>query len=91
MKKEWPYRFPRNMQAKRNAMRDQADKCMEEADEVRRAMDDGESQLRIAEESWDCIQACEGVLRKLPRKVVVTALAKTKIKCWRRGDYRGRP
>lgn len=87
MKKECPYRFPNNMQAERNTMRDQADKCIEEAEEVVCAIEEGESPLRIAEEAWDCIQACEGVLRKLPRNVVVSALAKTKVKCWRRGDY----
>lgn len=87
MRPEWPYRFPPNRRAEASTLREQALKCAEEAGEVLQAVDGGEPAARVAEEAWDCIQACEGVLRKLPRKVVVLALAKTKVKCWRRGDY----
>lgn len=87
MRPEWPYRFPPNRRAEASTLCEQALKCAEEAGEVLQAVDDEEPESRVAEEAWDCIQACEGVLRKLPKMVVVLALAKTKVKCWRRGDY----
>lgn len=81
------YRFPENERAKRQGVHGQAMKCREEAQEVVQAVEDGEPSCRVLEEAWDCIQACEGVLRKFPAIQVAKSLAMVKIKSLRRGDY----
>lgn len=81
------YRFPPNRKARAASLREQSCKAMEEADEIRRAIEDGESDSRILEEVWDCIHACEGILRKFDEDAVLSALVSTISKCERRGDY----
>lgn len=81
------YRFPENSRARSQTARGQAAKCIEEAGEVLSAVEDGEPAPRVMEEAWDCIQACEGVLRRYPAMQVAKSLAMVKIKSLRRGDY----
>lgn len=81
------YRFPENSRARSQTARGQAAKCIEEAGEVLSAIEDGEPASRVMEEAWDCIQACEGVLRRYPAMQVAKSLAMVKIKSLRRGDY----
>ena len=86
MKESPRWRFPKNMKAARNSEVRQAVKCREEASELFDAVCCDENALHVCEEAWDCIQACEGILRKHPY-VSAVAHARTVIKCWRRGDY----
>lgn len=86
MKESPRWRFPKNAKAARNSEVRQAVKCREEASELFEAVCCDESAMRVCEEAWDCIQACEGILRKHPY-VSAVAHARTVIKCWRRGDY----
>lgn len=86
MKESPRWRFPKNAKAARNSEVRQAVKCREEASELFDAVCCDESAMRVCEEAWDCIQACEGILRKHPY-VSAIAHARTVIKCWRRGDY----
>lgn len=81
------YRFSKNLRASKNDVGEQSLKCLEEAREVVQAVDDEEPACRVMEEAWDCIQACEGVLRKFPAMQVAKSLAMVKIKSLRRGDY----
>ena len=86
MKESPRWRFPKNVKAYRSTEAAQATKIVEEAGEVFSAVRYGNSALHVCEEAWDCIQACEGILRKHPY-VSAVAHARTVIKCWRRGDY----
>lgn len=81
------YRFPKNSRASMNDVGDQSLKCLEEAREVVQAVNDEEPACRVMEEAWDCIQACEGVLRKFPALSVAKSFVMVKIKSARRGDY----
>ena len=88
MKDSPRWRFPLNRKAVQSSEIRQADKCFEEASEVFSAAAHDEGALRVCEEAWDCIQACEGLLRKHPY-VSAIAHARVAIKCMRRGDYVG--
>lgn len=88
MKDSPRWRFPLNRKAAQNSEIRQADKCLEEAHEVFSAAVNNEGTMRLCEEAWDCIQACEGLLRKHPY-VSAIAHARVVIKCMRRGDYVG--
>lgn len=81
------YRFSKNIRASKNGVGEQSLKCLEEAREIVQAVNDGEPASRVIEEAWDCIQACEGVLRKFPSLSVARSLARVKIKSVKRGDY----
>lgn len=88
MKNSSRWRFPPNRKAAQSSEVRQAIKLGEEASEVLDAVSNDESALRVCEEAWDCIQACEGVLRKHPCTSAI-AHARVAIKCMRRGDYVG--
>lgn len=88
MKDSPRWRFPLNRKAAQSSEVRQAIKLGEEASEVLDAVGNDESALRVCEETWDCIQACEGLLRKHPY-VSAIAHARVVIKCMRRGDYVG--
>ena len=79
--------FPENKKAKRLSAKEQAQKVLEEAHEVAQAIENDEGDTRIIEETWDCIQACEGILRKYGFMRVLGVRAMVKVKCARRGDY----
>lgn len=82
------WRFPLNRKAAQSSEVRQVMKVCEEASEVMDAVTNDESALRVCEEAWDCIQACEGILRKHPCTSAI-AHARVAIKCMRRGDYVG--
>lgn len=88
MKDSPRWRFPPNRKAAQSSEVRQAIKLGEEASEVLDAVGNDEGALRVCEEAWDCIQACEGLLRKHPY-VSAIAHARVVIKCMRRGDYDG--
>ena len=88
MKDSPRWRFPLNRKAAQSNEVRQAMKVGEEASEVLDAVSNDEGALRVCEEAWDCIQACEGLLRKHPY-VSAIAHARVAIKCMRRGDYVG--
>lgn len=81
------YRFPSNKRAESASLCDQIIKLHEETNEVSRAFLDDESDARIIEETWDVIQAAEGVLRKFPIHKVVFGFFLVLFKSRRRGDY----
>lgn len=81
------YRFHKNLRASKNDVGEQSLKCLEEAREIVQAVNDGEPACRVMEEAWDCIQACEGVLRKFTALSVAKSFVMVKIKSARRGDY----
>lgn len=80
------YNFPPNRAARAATELTQAAKVREEACEVLEAVAREEGPLRVCEEAWDCVQACEGILRKHPWHAMV-ARARVAVKCHRRGDY----
>ncbi len=82
--------FPQNSRAKEATVAEQISKILEEAQEVVQAYEDDEDDARIVEETFDCIQACEGLLRKFSKRDVIIEFAKVKIKSMRRGDYFGK-
>lgn len=82
--------FPQNKRASEASVAGQAAKIAEEAHEVVQAYEDDEGKMRIIEETFDCIQACEGLLRKFPMRDVIVELARVKIKSIGRGDYDGK-
>lgn len=88
MKDSPRWRFPKNVKAAHNSEVRQVIKVGEEASELFDAVCRDESAMRLCEEAWDCIQACEGLLRKHPY-VSAIAHARVVIKCMRRGDYDG--
>lgn len=82
-----PYRFPVNMKASKNTLREQVIVAMGEVAEAFAAVENGECDARVIEELWDAIQALEGCLRRFPTYAVRVGLAGVKIKCKARGDY----
>lgn len=80
--------FPENKKAEAASKLDQALKVKEEGGEVFSAVLDNESDMRVLEETWDAIQAAEGLLRKFPVSKVMAAKARVIVKCTKRGDYR---
>ena len=87
-KAKHPYRFPENAQAKAATANQQIRKILEEAKEVYWAWEELEPDERVIEETWDTINACEGLLRKFPLRKVLVGLVRVKIKCLQRGDYK---
>lgn len=81
------YRFPSNLRARKTTLADQADYIIDEAYEAYDALFFNEGDDRIIEETWDVIQAAEGLLRKFPLWKVIVGLARVKIKSLKRGDY----
>lgn len=81
------YTFPENQRAAHASRDKQAVKILEEATEVRLALEEGEPDCRVLEEAADCYQAIEGLFRKCRKIDVVRAIARVKIKCYNRGDY----
>lgn len=81
------FMFPKNKKAAENTIFQQAAKVVEEANEVLEAvaeMDDWD----ILCETYDCINACEGILRKYPDKALrQKAHDFVRDKCKNRGDY----
>lgn len=82
-----PYRFHENNRAKATDLEGQVKYVLMEACEIADAYMDGEGPDRIIEETWDTIQAAEGVLRKFPLSKVLVGLAYVKLKSLHRGDY----
>lgn len=82
------YRFPSNKRAEAEALGAQLGKLAEETAEAVAAYDDGECPARIIEETWDVIQAAEGVLRKFGPPAVMKGFAMVLLKSIARGDYR---
>lgn len=89
------YRFLPNRRVRREtegmtehqSMKHQAEKVLEEAYEVIKAVEDGEGELRILEECADVIQAVEGLQRFFCSSKVRHSFVKCAIKCRNRGDY----
>ena len=82
------YRFPSNKRAEAETIGAQLRKLSEETAEANAAFNDGESPARIIEETWDVIQAAEGVLRKFGPLAVMKGFAMVVLKGCARGDYR---
>lgn len=80
------YTFKANKRAKHATIHQQIEKVVEEAEEARSAYYDIEPDFRVAEELLDCIWACEGALRKLPKKSVEDAFEIVLEKAKKRGD-----
>ena len=80
------YSFPENLRAASETVESQALKVCEEAQEAARAAV-CEGSGRIIEETWDCVHACEGLLRKFPLADVARGRAAVEEKGRRRGDY----
>lgn len=80
------YMFKANKRSKEATIYQQIDKVVEEANEARDALNDMETDYRIAEELLDTIWACEGALRKLPKAVVDEAFDIVNEKAVVRGD-----
>lgn len=80
------YLFKSNKRSKESTIYQQLDKVIEEANEARDALNDMEPDNRVAEELLDTIWACEGALRKLPKKDVYDAYEIVKEKAVARGD-----
>ena len=85
--KDTLYRFPSNKRAEAETLGAQLGKLAEETAEAVAAYNNGESPARIIEETWDVIQAAEGVLRKFGILAVMMGLAFVKAKSIERGDY----
>ena len=81
------YRFPSNKRAEAETIDAQLRKLSEETAEANAAFNDGESPARIIEETWDVIQAAEGVLRKFGVPAVMMGYAYVQAKSIERGDY----
>lgn len=81
------YSFTANRRASEATVEEQAAKIMEEAEEVSKALHDGESPFIILEEVMDVIVAAEGMLRKFDRSVVFHAYHAELDKGVRRGDW----
>ncbi len=81
------YRFERNRRAASCSDYEQIAKAFEEVCESFRAMSDGEEPFRVCEETWDAIQALEGILRRYPYETVEDAHAEVVRKSLERGDY----
>lgn len=81
------FMFPKNRKAAENTIFQQAEKVVEEANEVKEAvaeMDD----WAILTETFDCINAREGILRRYPNKELrQKAHDYVRDKCKNRGDY----
>jgi hypothetical protein len=78
--------FPKNKKAAESTIFQQAEKVVEEANEVKEAvceMDD----WNILTETYDCINSCEGILRKYPKELRQKAHDAVRSKCKNRGDY----
>ncbi len=82
------YRFGRNLRAAACSDYEQSAKAFEEVGESFRAMAGGESPFRVCEETWDGIQALEGILRHYPYETVQDAYDEVVRKSAERGDYR---
>lgn len=80
------YRFPRNVQAMECTLYEQMDKVCEEVAELEEATRSGDT-AHVCREAWDVVQACEGILRKMPEETVRRAHADVMLRCSRRGDY----
>ena len=83
------YRFPENRRAKATDLLGQLRYVRLEANEAIAAALGDEGDDRIIEETWDTIQAAEGVLRKFSLWKVLKGLARVKLKSLHRGDYGG--
>lgn len=83
------FRFPANRRAEKTDLLEQLWYVRTEADEAIAAELYEEGPDRVIEETWDVIQAAEGVLRKFPLCKVIIGLARVKLKSWKRGDYGG--
>ena len=81
------FRFPPNRRARQTALLDQLHYAKAEAEEAIEAEERGEGADRVIEETWDVIQAAEGVLRKFTLVQVVKGFARVKLKSLHRGDY----
>lgn len=86
-KRVWGYRFPENQRAAAQTLGAQLGKLAEETAEAVAAFNDGESPARIIEETWDVIQAAEGVLRKFGVPAVMMGYVFVQAKSIERGDY----
>lgn len=80
------YLFKSNKRSKEATIYRQIDKVIEEANEARDALNDMEPDHRVAEELLDTIWACEGALRKLPKRAVDDACEIVSEKAVARGD-----
>lgn len=79
--------FPENLRAAPLSMNVQSKKIVEEAEEVLQAIECGESEERIIEETLDTIHACEGLLRHFSAEEIKAGVEFVYTKNKKRGDY----
>lgn len=79
--------FPENLRAAPLSMNVQAKKIIEEAKEVYQAIECGENNGRIIEETLDTIHACEGLLRHFQAEEIKAGVEFVYKKNKSRGDY----
>lgn len=80
------FMFPKNKKAAESTIFQQVEKVVEETNEVLEAVGEMDD-WNILCETYDCINACEGILRKYPKELRQKAHDAVRDKCRKRGDY----
>lgn len=81
------YIFPENLRAVTLNDLAQANKVLEEANEVYKAVLTAEGRKRVLEEVLDTIHACEGILRRYTQEEIQAMVIEVYEKNKKRGDY----